>query len=203
MDSITKNAGDKLDAKAREFMRNEGCDYRTALYRVNRTNNDLSRAYHYAETEEPKGLSAAQKAMNELLNDPAETKVLAGFCLDSLARKKLVNVGAGVTDPIERYRRALTECQREYPNLARAAADGFLGDQDFATLALLVPSVAAEVERGNYAVRCVCGLSKATCRGKKLAKKRHVHEDDLEAFQQCIRDARQYGNELDAISCYF
>lgn len=47
----------------------------------------------------------------------------------------------------------LNEVAKENPNLWRAWQSGYLADGDYGTLALLVPSVSGDVERGKYASR--------------------------------------------------
>jgi hypothetical protein len=74
--------------------------------------------------------------------------ILGGSALDRLVRKKLAN--RDVADPLVAYRDALRSCREEYPGVARAAADGFIEANDFATLSLLVPAVAGEIEQGRY-----------------------------------------------------
>ena len=91
-------------------------------------------------------------------------------------------------------------------SLARCKQDGFIASDDFKLLALLVPSVAGEVSKGNYTdSRCSrCGRNQILCNGRKLARQRHINEDsDIEGFAQCIKNAAAYGMQLDAVECYF
>jgi hypothetical protein len=207
MNTISIQAGDKLDRQARRYMEANRCDYRTALYAVVRNNDGLTHRYAYGDggsvkTQAGDTLTPAQREMALLLADPGKTMTLAGFALDKLAREKLRN--KNIDDPVAAYRRALSKCKQDYPALARAASDGFLADTDFVTLALLIPSVAGEVERGNYRQvdRCACGELRPRCRARKLARKRGVDEDSRE-FERCILEAQRYGTELDAIACYY
>ena len=171
---------------------------------VTRAEPELGRSYTVGETVKRYDESPARKVMDELVADPEKTRRLAGFVLDKLAREKLINRGEGSDPhPLEAYRRALAECREKYPGLARAAVDGFISDTDFKLLGMLVPAVAAEVEKGNYRERCShCGERTEYCRGRKLARQRNVDEESR-AFEKCILDARRYGNELDAVSCYY
>jgi hypothetical protein len=206
--SIQKNAGDRLDQKAKRYAQAHGVSYRDALYAVVRSESGDSKRYMYGENMVPvvesdqPMLTPAQREMAALVADPGRTQVLAGVAIDRLVQAKMKN--KRTTDPVGEYRRALSECKRDYPNLARAAQDGFLGDTDYATLGLLVPAVAGEVEKGNYsrAERCSCGETRAYCRGKKLARRRNIDEAS-EEFSRCILDAQKYGTELDQVACYF
>ena len=204
MNSIQTNAGNHIDEKARAYMRSHNVDYREALYAVTRAEPELGRSYTVGETVKRYDESPARKVMDELVADPEKTRRLAGFVLDKLAREKLINRGEGSDPhPLEAYRRALAECKQKYPGLARAAVDGFISDGDFKTLALIVPSIAKEVEEGRYkAERCSCGETKLYCNGRKLARQRNIAEESRE-FERCILDAQRYGNELDAIACLF
>lgn len=203
--SIQKNAGNELDAKAKAYMLKHGVDYRTALSAVAKREPELGRSYAIGEKAKRYDASPARQVMDELLSDPQRTRKLAGFVLDKLAREKLVNRGEGSDpNPPEAYRRALNECRQQYPSLDRASRDGFISDTDFELLAMLVPAVAGEVERGNYghAERCSCGETKICCRGRKLARRRNISEESA-AFAKCILDAQRYGSELDAIACFY
>jgi hypothetical protein len=208
MNSSRKNAELELDAKANDYMKAHQCDYRTAWQAVTAANPTRFKQYAFGDSEtglktySDDTLTAAQREMALLLADPGKTMTLAGFALDKLAREKLRN--KNIDDPVAAYRRALSECKQDYPALARAASDGFLADTDFVTLALLIPSVAGEVERGNYRQvdRCACGELRPRCRARKLARKRGVDEDSRE-FERCILDAQRYGTELDAIACWY
>jgi len=213
MNSVEKNAANEIESKVRTYMAKHGVDYEMAYRKVIQANRELVRRYndHYGETVDVKKLGAdtlttAQREMAGLLADPEKTQTLAGYVIDHLAKRKLTNVG-GLANPVEAYRRALVEVRKENPSLDRAAEDGFIAATDFELLAMLVPSIAGEVERGNYSredsTRCECGENRALCRGKKLAAKRGVHEDHVAAFAACIRDAQRYGDQLDAIRCYF
>ena len=64
-----------------------------------------------------------------------------------LARQRITNVAS--RDPKESYRRALDEIRKDFPDLWRAWQDGFLREDDFSTVALLVPSSSGEIERGK------------------------------------------------------
>jgi hypothetical protein len=154
MNSIEKNAGDQLDGKARRYAQQHACSYRDALYAVVRNDDGLNRRYVYGENETVRSapLTAAGKEMASLVADPGRVMVLAGFAIDRLVQAKMRN--KRTDDPVSEYRGALASCRQEYPALARAAADGFLSDSDFATLALLIPSLAGEVEKGRFA-QCV------------------------------------------------
>jgi hypothetical protein len=128
--------------------------------------------------------------------DPAKTKKLAGDVIDSLARRRLTN-GSHVAE----YRERLTEIQREFPSLAEAWQSGSIANDDWQTAKMLVPALQNVVE--SYSQVCKCGQNRALCRARKLADERGVHEDDVRAFSQCIRDAQARGSELDQVMCYF
>lgn len=208
MNTIQKNASDQLNVKALAYMQEHEVDYRTAVYAVARTDGDLSQRYGYGENTVKRHdtMTAAQKAMAELVADPGKTMMLANFRLDELARQKLINIGKGDANPMDTYRRALSEVKQQYPNLARAAADGYITDTDYKLLGMLVPSVAREVEEGRYRQaesRCKCGERIEYCRGKKLARQRGINEADVKEFSACILAARAHGSELDALACYY
>jgi hypothetical protein len=149
-EAIQKAAGNDLNAKAKAYAEKHNCDYRQAVYAIVRSDNELGQRYATGEESAKKyDGSPARRAMGELLAEPGRVMILAGAALDRLVRAKLVNK-AGVGDPQEAYRGALRSCRDDYPNLARAAADGFLAPDDYQTLALLVPAVAKEVEEGHY-----------------------------------------------------
>ncbi len=207
MNTIQKNAQSELDAKACNY----GGDYRTAFRRACAENPELVMQYTFGDIAVVKSyetLSPAQQAMAGLLADLDKVRTLARSVLDSLARRKLQNVGPGVAFPVDEYKRALANVRSANPSLARAATDGFIADSDWDLLALLIPAVAGAVERGEYAAddtRCKrCGENRFYCRGKKLAEQRGIDEDsDVKAFGECILAAREYGDELDKIYCYY
>jgi len=217
MNTISQNASRELDSRAHEYMRRHNCDYRTAFFKVAKADQVLSRRYShgvsvskaYADT-----LTAAQRGLAELQADPSRAKTLAGFVEDKLARPLLVNVGAGVADPLERYRQALALVREQYPSLERCARDGFVADGDYQLVGLLIPALQGEIEKDGFKsswtvdkttdlTRCQCGKNRNYCRGKKLASERGVDEDNVAAFSKCILDARLHGDELDKIYCYF
>jgi len=210
MNTISQNASRELDDRAHQHMKSHSVDYRTALYAVAKADRGLSRRYSHGIATMSKAyadtLTAAQRAMVELVADPEKTRRLAGDLIDTLARRKLINVGGGSpANPADAYRRAVSDINKEFPTLSRTAQDGFIADTDFELLGMLIPSVAGEVEKGNYSdsTRCQCGQNKALCRGRKYARQHHVPEDDDVAFARCIRNAQMYGDELDKIYCYY
>jgi hypothetical protein len=213
-DSVRKNAEIEIDQKTRAHMQRHGVDYRTAYYKVVEGDPDLNARYQFgsdAVTKKYAGdtLSPARREMAILQADPDKVRQLAGWVVDSLARRQLQNVGPGVALPVEEYKRALAGVRKENPNLARAERDGYIAEDDWSLLGLLVPSVAGQVERGNYmrkdSGRCSdCGDRVEYCNGRKLARQRHVDENrDVKAFAECIMAARAHGDELDKIRCFY
>jgi len=177
----------------------------TVLLEVLKADPALARLYLQDERNDVKAyddgtLPPARRAMAELQADPVKARRAASWHLDHLAKQKNKNVS--VTDPVAAYRRALADVQNQFPNLARCAEDGYIDGNDYQLLAMLVPSVGGEIERGNYS-RCECGENRALCRGRKLAHQRGVDEDAVQAFAACVKDAQLYGDQLDAIRCYF
>lgn len=208
MNSIQKNASDRLDAKARDYAQKHKVDYRTAVYAVARIDGSLSKGYAFGDNASVKNydLSAPRREMVLLVNDPEKTRRLASALLDKKAREKLINIGPGVSDLNGAYRTALSECRAQYPSLATAAESGYISADDFALVAMLVPSTAREIEEGRYShsSRCAhCGEHVALCRGKKLARQKGIDEDDVKAFSDCILAARARGSELDMLACYY
>jgi len=214
MNSIEKSAGDEIDLRVRKYLRDHGMkakEYPKAYQKVIAADRALRRRYAYADDDSTvksyaDTLPPARRALVELQGDVEKTRLLAGRLLTDLAKQRLVNVG-GVPNPLDALRRAFVDVQREYPTLNRAAADGFISDNDFQLVGMLIPAVQGEIEKGRYSrtesTRCQCGENKAYCRGKKLAARRGVHEDAVQAFAQCIKDAQMHGDQLDAIACYF
>jgi hypothetical protein len=155
-DSIRKNAETEIDQKTKSYMQRHGVNYRTAYYKVLEGDQALSDRYNYgsdaviAKVYDADSLTPAQREMANRLADTGKTQVRAGWALDTLARRKLVNV-RGITDPLDAYRRALAEVRSENPSLAAVAESGYIAADDWKLLAMLIPSVAGEVERGNYA----------------------------------------------------
>jgi hypothetical protein len=212
-DSIRKNAENEIDFDVRNYMQRHGVKYREAFLSVMKAKPDLAKRYAYGSdavvTKKYDGdtLTPAQKEMAILVADAGKVQTLAGWRIDELAREQLRNVGAGVPDPVDAYRRALDDVRKKYPSLARAALDGFIDNKDFQLLGLLIPSLAGEIQRGNYrrndSTRCACGKNKALCRGDKLAALRKVHESNVQEYAKCILDARSHGTALDEIRCLY
>lgn len=208
MNSIQTNASQQLDAKARDYAQKHRCDYRTALYAVTKADSGLRRRYDRGNADVRSyadALTAAQRAMALLVADPERTRLLAGSLIDHLAHQHIDRNRGDAADPAAAYRRALSAVKQEHPSLGVAAESGFIADTDFALLALLVPAVAGEVERGNYRQaesRCKCGERIEYCRGKKLAHQRNVSENDVKAFSACILDAKDK-SEFDKLLCYY
>ena len=215
-DNIRLNAGVELDRKAKEYKQANGGDYRHALEAVLRKDTTLARQYSWgADAAETKkyddtvghDTTPAQRAMSAMYNEtPEKIMTLAGWALDHLARRQLQGVG-GIPDPISAYRQAVVDIRRSYPSLAAASDSGYFSGKDWELLDLLVPSVQGEIQKGNYSRkdsnRCRCGRNINLCRGEKMAARRGVHEDNVKAFAECILQAREHGNELDKIRCYY
>src|SRR6266498_1722244 len=169
MNSIQKAAGNELHVRTQQYMKTHNVkDYRKAHLEVLKADPSLARRYLQDEFNVVKAYDAtpAQREMAALQADPEKARRLASYHIDYLAKQKNKNTG-GIADPVAAYRRALADVSRQYPNLARCAEDGFIAADDFQLCAMLVPSVAGEVERGNYSrgdsTRCECGENKAYC----------------------------------------
>ncbi len=155
-ESITKNAGNEIDQKTRAYMQRNGGDYRTAFLAVTKNNRALAEKYAFGgdaigvKVYDADSLTPAQREMVILLADALKVQTLAGRAVDTLARRQLVNVGRGVAIPTDELRKAYINVRNENPSLAEAERTGFIDEKDFPLLALLVPAVSAEVERGNF-----------------------------------------------------
>ena len=75
--------------------------------------------------------------MNVLLGDRAKCQRLPGDAVNRLTQKRMATFSKN--DP-QSYRTALSEIAQQHPALWTAYQDGILRDNDFSTLALLLPS---------------------------------------------------------------
>jgi len=208
--TIQADAGDQLDRRAKQRARDHGESYGDALRAVLRQDPALSECYRYGDSSSVRSyadnLPPARKRMAELQADPELARRLASYCVDALARRRLVNIGPGVPDSLDEYRRALNDVRQQNPSLAVCERSGFVASDDWQLLAMLIPSVAGAVAKGEYSHsdRCPkCGDNRIRCNARKLARQRRVLEDNVREFSQCIRDARISGNGLDEIACFY
>lgn len=205
MNSIQKNAAIEVERKTQNYKESHHVNYKIALVKVLEANPELKRRYDSGNTADVKSyadtLTAAQRAMVLLVNDPERTRFLASSVLNHLAHQHIDrNRGDIAANPAAAYRRALSAVRQQYPSLGIAAESGFIADTDFQLLALLIPAV-GDVQRGNFSSRCSCGERKEYCRGKKLARQRGIAEESRE-FAKCILDAKDK-TELDKLFCFF
>jgi hypothetical protein len=128
-----------------EAFRNVVAHHKDVVRRYNDRFTDTADLRKHGET-----LTAAQKAMAVLQADAEQCRRLASFVLDAKARERATRLARTGTPNPQAYRLGLTQVRNELPNLWRASEDGFVAGSDYGLLALLVPSVGDEVQRGNF-----------------------------------------------------
>jgi hypothetical protein len=146
--SVQRDAGDRLDAAARDIMRRDNLSYRDALVKASKELPQLFSAWDTGvrTAKNYDKLPESEQQMIHAQNDPNWVIQLAEAVFDHHANLMAGSHvrGTGQVSP-ESYRAALVSLRQQFPSLARAADDGFIGATDYELLCTLVPSVSTEV----------------------------------------------------------
>ena len=173
--TVVKDSGNQLDRIAQGIRQTKNISYTDAFRRACNENPELYRRYDTGEIGDVRKYDRLNPADRELIllqNDPVRAQYLAGAVLDHHA--KLICAGTGTRqESPETYKAALMQVRRANPSLAQCADNGFIGSGDYATLALLAPSVAKEVERRGIQSR----VEYAQRTEVKRYSRDHVHHD--------------------------